>query len=98
MPKIMSQEDFLGLSKPAVAILRVAALGDLVSLEPVVRYFKKKYNNHLIIWLLRKEFVEIFSKHPLLDYLVVVAHLEEGSELIKDDQESYSDNLVLATS
>ena len=83
MPQMLTQEDFLNLNQPALAIVRVAALGDIVASEPVIRYAKKNYPHCITIWLLREEFTSLLRVHPLLDYLVSVSHLEEATNLAK---------------
>ena len=94
MPQIITKDFFFNLREPTIAIVRVAALGDIVASEPIIRYLKKKYPNYKITWIINQEFDEIFRVHPFLDYLVFVQHLEEATLLANEFSKSDNRKIV----
>ena len=81
MATILEKDEFVRINDPALIILRVAALGDIVASEPVLRYLRKEYLPCKIIWMIRKEFSEVLIAHPFLDYILFVDNIEEATLL-----------------
>jgi heptosyltransferase-3 len=57
--------------RPLVAIILSEQMGDIIACEPVAREVRQRHANAYIIWLVRKQYVELVQHHPDLDgYLI----------------------------
>ncbi|GAB3888499.1 glycosyltransferase family 9 protein [Spirosoma agri] len=58
-------------NRPLVAIILSEQMGDIIACEPVVREVRQRHPDAYLIWLVRKQYVELVKYHPDLDnYLV----------------------------
>ena len=57
--------------RPLVAIILTEQMGDVIACEPIAREVRRQHPNGYIIWVIRKQYLELIKYHPDLDgYLI----------------------------
>ncbi len=61
----------MSLDHPAILVVRLSAIGDIVMASPLVRALRQRYPGSHIAWLVQPECAPLLSDHPELDEVIV---------------------------
>ena len=62
-----------------VLISKVEHFGDIVAVEPLARFLRRKHPNAFLVWCVKEEYRELLLDHPALDLVLTVVCLSEAS-------------------
>jgi heptosyltransferase-3 len=65
-----------------IGILLIEHMGDIIACEPIARYVRQKNPDAYIIWFIRREYVDLLTRHPSVDRIMVL-HCLSVKESIK---------------
>ncbi|MFZ5518354.1 MAG: glycosyltransferase family 9 protein [Candidatus Zhuqueibacterota bacterium] len=65
------QNQFSGTSSFKILIIRMSSIGDIVLTTPVIRLLQQQFPGAKIDFVIKKQFVDILSDHPLLNRLLI---------------------------
>jgi len=64
-------------SRNITSVVLLEHLGDIVACEPVSRFLKKTDPGHLLVWFVRKPYLELLESNPSVDRPFVIGCLTE---------------------
>lgn len=66
---------------PHFYVLCIESMGDVIACEPIARVLKEKYENALVTWIVKKQYVEIIKYNPYIDSLIEINSLGEAIDV-----------------
>jgi heptosyltransferase-3 len=67
-----------GRRRPAVAILAMERMGDIVAAEPIARLARRRYPDAWICWITQAAYASVPNSYPGIDHVVAVRCLTEA--------------------
>ena len=83
-------DDLQPPSRKKILIIRFSSIGDIVLTTPIIRCLKKQFPDHLIHFLIKKEYKNVLEENPYIDkFHVFNGNLAETISELKEEQFDY---------